>query len=180
MLTITVPETNAYDEKAEQFVTTPETTLVLEHSLVSLSKWESKWEIPFLGPAEKTDSQMVDYIRFMNLTPDVPPEIFNVLSRANMDAMSDYIKAKMTATWFPETPNRPGAKEVITAEIIYHWMIALNVPFECQSWHLNRLLTLIKVCNDKNAPKKKMSRADQIAERNALNEARKAHLNTHG
>jgi hypothetical protein len=185
VLTITVPQLQSYDEVNEMFLSSgPDTELQLEHSLISLSKWEQKWEKPFLSDAEKTDEQTLDYIRIMTLTPGVAPEVYQRLSQDNMDTISDYIGAKMTATWFTETPNsKPKKKDVITAEIIYWMMISLQIPFEAQTWHLNSLTTLIRVINEKNIPEKdrpKLSPAEEYAQRNALNEQRKAEMGTRG
>lgn len=181
MLSITVPGTEFYNSQTEEFITQGEYTITLEHSLVSLSKWEQKFEKPFLGPDQKTTEETFGYIEAMNLTPNIPSEVFYRLSNENIKTVNDYIEQKMTATWFNEPKGKSSAnREIITAEIIYYWLVALNIPFETQEWHLNRLLTLIKVCNNKNAPEKKMSR-QEIAERNrALNEERLARFNTTG
>lgn len=180
MLKITVPATEYFDESTNEFVKANAVELELEHSLVSLSKWESQWEIPFLGDEAKTTQQTLDYIQAMTLTEDVDPEVYTRLTEANVQQISDYIDAKMTATWFTDKPSGRGRKEIITSELIYYWMISSNIPFECQFWHLNRLVTLIKVCSQKNAPEKKMSRSEMLAQRRAVNEQRKAQMKTSG
>jgi hypothetical protein len=180
MLEIKIPATEQWDELKQEFVYTKEQTLRLEHSLVSLSKWESKWCKPFLSKQDKTNEEIIDYIKCMNTTQNVDPNIFRCLSNDNMLSIKQYIEAPMTATTFAKDTNKKPNREIVTSELIYYWMIALNIPFECQKWHLNRLLTLIQVCNIKNQPPKKMSKKDIMSRNAALNAARRQQLNTKG
>lgn len=180
MLTIIIPGIELYDETHEEFVEKPPITLELEHSLVSLSKWESIYEKPFLTDSEKTPQEILTYIQVMVLSPDFSPEVLNRLTQENLNEINRYIDAKMTATWFSNTQNQPRSREIITAELIYYWMISLNIPIEFQYWHLNRLFTLIKIFNIKNTPPKKMRQSELMARNRQLNEQRKAALNTRG
>ena len=180
MLQITIPAVELWDERKQEFVTTKEQTLQLEHSLVSISKWESKWCKPFLSKQEKTFEETLDYIKCMTITPNVDPEVYNYLTNKNIEEINNYINAPMTATYFSDDKTVKPSREQITAELIYYWMIALNIPFECQNWHLNRLLTLIKVCNIKNQPPKKISKKEIMRRNAALNAARRKQLNTKG
>ena len=180
MLKITIPAVEMFDEKTQTFTTTNEQTLQLEHSLVSLSKWESKWCKPFLSNKEKTLEETLDYIQCMTITQNVKPDTYRCLSRSNIEEINKYIEAPMTATTFSGDTQKGRNKETITSELIYYWMISLNIPMECQKWHINRLLTLIRVCNIKNAPPKKMGRTETINHYAALNAARRKQFNTKG
>ena len=180
MLEITIPEVEQWDEVNQEFITSKEQVLRLEHSLVSLSKWESKWNKPFLDKKEKTREETIDYIKCMTLTQNVDPNTYNLLTKENIIEINKYISSPMTATTFSEDPNKKSSREIITSEIIYYWMISLNIPFECQKWHLNRLLTLIKVCSIKQQPPKKMSKRDVMSRNAALNAARRKQLNSKG
>lgn len=179
MLKIIVPGVEMFDEATQEFVTVGDVSLELEHSLVSLSKWESFYEKPFLGQ-EKSTEEVISYIKFMTLTPDIPEETFNKLSESNLSNIQEYLDAKMTATWFSDSPGSPKSRDIITAELIYYWMIVFQIPFECENWHINRLFTLIRVCNIKQAKPKKMSRSEIAARNKELNDRRRAQLGTTG
>ena len=179
MLNIIIPGVELFDETTNEFIYLKEQSLDLEHSLVSISKWESKWCKPFLNGNNKTPEEIIDYVRCMILNDDVDPEIYNRLSERNFKDINNYIEAPMTATTF-RNERSSGNREIITSELIYYWMVSFNIPFECQTWHLNRLLTLVRVCNVKNNPPKKMSRQEVMARNRELNKQRKNALNTHG
>jgi hypothetical protein len=182
MLTITIPGEEFWDDEKERFFTVNDTTLEMEHSLVSLSKWEAKWEKPFLGSGEKTPEQILDYIKFMTLTPNIPPEVFLKLQTHHYEQINAYIDAKMSATWFNESIAKPGPKrrEVITAEIIYYWMDSFGIDLEWENRHLSRLFTMIKVHNEKNQPEKKVDKKAIMERNRRLNEERLAKLGTSG
>ena len=180
MLQIIIPSVELWDERNQVFLRTKETKLQLEHSLVSLSKWEAKWNKPFLTNKKKTYKETIDYIRCMTMTQNVKPEIYNLLTESNISDIEEYINAPMTATTFSEEENKKKNRDVITAEIIYWWMISLNIPIEFQKWHLNRLLTLIRVCNIKNRPPKKMNKREVFRRNSELNKARRRQLNSKG
>lgn len=169
-----------WDEKKEEFVEPKTVTLQLEHSLVSLSKWESKWCKPFLSNPNMTGEESLDYIKCMTITKNVNPEVYDHLTKENVDAVIAYINAPMTATTFSDDRKNRANKEIVTAELIYYWMVAYNIPFECQKWHLNRLLTLVRVCGIKNSPPKKRTKNEIMRNNAALNAARRARMHSKG
>ena len=174
MLQIVIPEREYFDSEKEEFVYIKELKLTLEHSLISISKWESKWKKPFLDDrTEKTAEESADYIRCMSIGKEIDPLTLQWIPPETYKQINAYIADSMTATWFNETQKKPGSSQVVTSELIYYWMIAYHVPSEYEKWHLNRLLTLIKICEIKNAPPKKMKRRDIYSRNAALNAARK-------
>lgn len=181
MLRIIVPATEYWDEQKEEFIQKREQTLQLEHSLVSISKWESKWNKPFLSKDEKTHEETIDYIRCMTLNQNIDPEVYTRLTSENIEQINAYIEAPMTATTFREDKSKKkNDRKITTSELIYWWMISYNIPPEYQKWHLSRLLTLIRICEDKAQPPKKRSPKEIMAENAAINEARKKEWNTKG
>lgn len=180
MLKITIPGAELFDERTQEFVTTEDITLELEHSLVSLSKWESRFEKPYLTQDEKSDEEVFGYVEAMILTPDFPSDVISRMTQENLEDITAYMDSKMTATWFNEIHPEARSRETITSELIYYWMISFQIPFEAENWHLNRLFTLIKVCNTKNSKPKKMSRAEMAARRRELNAKRRAQANSKG
>lgn len=177
---VIIPAMELYDPVQNLFYNTKGGKFVIEHSLVSLSKWESKWHIPFLSDKPKTLEQSIDYIRCMTITQNVDPNLYNQINQEVMNDISSYIEDPMTATWFSTKDEKKINKEVITAELIYYWMIAFNIPMECQKWHLNRLLTLIRVCDIKSQPAKKMGRNATLNSYRNLNELRRKRMGTRG
>ena len=181
MLTIVVPETEEFDPRTGTFTIYKKEVLSLEHSLVSISKWESKWKKPFLSEEEKTPEESMDYIRCMTVSPaNVDPAVYQHLPISAVKKINDYITDPMTATTIREEPGARRNREIITSELIYYWMVALQIPFECQKWHLSRLMTLIRICNIKNEPEKKMSRSEIYRQNSALNAARRKMHGTKG
>lgn len=184
-LKIEVRGSELFDEETERFIEVKPTVLNLEHSLIAISKWESKYHIPFLGQTEKTPEQLEYYFRCMTINQNVDPNVYKGLTASQQKEIVDYIHDPMTATWFGDD-KKPGLgkgkkkPEVITSELIYYWMVAHNIPSEYEKWHLNRLLTLIQVCNSYNQPPKKMSRNEIVRNNDALNAARRAAMKTRG
>lgn len=183
MLKVRIPDQELFDEGTQTFIHIKATDLQLEHSLISLAKWESKWHTPFLGKEDKTEDQIIDYIRCMTLTQHVDQTVYQYLPASVLKEIFDYIDDPMTATWFNKEEEKKfgiGKKEIITAEIVYYWMVTLGVPVQFEKWHLNRLLTLIRVINVKNAPQKKMKQKDILANNRKLNAARRARNKSKG
>lgn len=182
MLRITIPAIEGWDEEKEEFVSLSEdVTLEMEHSLVSLSKWEAKYNKIFLDDTyKKTFEETMDYIRFMTVN-EVDPEVYKYLTNEHIKKIEDYISAPMTATKIYDATKTPGGnKEKVSSELIYYWMIAANIPFECERWHLNRLITLIRICEIKNRPPKKMSKREIMRQNAKLNAERRRKYNTKG
>ena len=177
MLVIDIPKTEIWDSSLQEFITLPECSLSLEHSLISVSLWESKWHKPFLSKKEKTEDEIFDYIRCMTVN-SVDENVYLCLSQEMVNQINKYIEDSMTATTIND--KRSPSREIVTAEIIYYWMVALQIPFECQKWHLNRLLTLIDVCSIKNQPPTKMSQKAILARNASLNAARRRALHSKG
>ena len=182
MIRILLPEKELYDEVNNKFVYLPSRDLILEHSLVSISKWESKWHKSFLNTDDKSFDEVMDYIKCMCVEELEDENDLYRLSEENVSDINAYIQDSMTATTFSDFSDNKNTKsrEIITSEIIYYWMIANNIPFECQYWHLNKLLTLIKVCSIKNSPEKKMSTSEILSRNKALNAARRKKMNSKG
>jgi hypothetical protein len=176
MLEIDVALEESYDEEAQKFVVSKSYRVKLEHSLVSASKWESLWKEAFLGKKDKTPQQTLSYVKFMILNDELPPDVFLKLVQNHLDEIKQYITDEMTATKLRTDPNASQARETITTELIYYWMISLSIPVEFQHWHLNRLITLIRTVNLKNTPAQNMT----PAERRALNRQRLVKYGTRG
>lgn len=178
-LKISVNGIEEWDEAKEEFVSANPRELYLEHSLVSISKWEAKWKKPFLDTVEKTDEELRDYVRCMSLKEDDEDD-YSDLPNAVIAQIGEYIRDPMTATWITSNNRAGGRREIVTSELIYYWMVAFNIPSEYQYWHLNRLMMLIQICNEKNKPPKKMSKGDIMSRNRELNAARRARLKSKG
>ena len=182
-LTITIPAAEYWDQLTEEFIGVEKTTITLEHSLASVSKWESKWKKSFLSADELSEEEFGNYVKCMTLEQDLPDIVYRGLTRSNLMKIEDYMKDSMTATWFKDkegTSKKGPVGKIITAEIIYYYMVELGIPFECQYWHLNKLLALIHVCSEKNTPGRKMSKREVLSQYASVNAARRAKLGTKG
>ena len=181
MLQIRVPGKESWNEKTEEFVYGPDTIISLEHSLISISKWESKWHKPFLSNKKPSNDELFDYIKCMTITPNIDEEVYSRLTSENVDKILKYINDPMTATTITERgTGRHRSSEIVTSELIYYWMVAMQIPFECQKWHINRLMMLIRICGIKNQPDKKMSKRSTMQQNAALNAARRQKLHSRG
>ena len=180
MLTIHVLGTEYFDERSQTFTYVDETDLQLEHSLLSVYTWESKWHKPFLSKEPHTSEQTLDYIRSMTLNGPKADSVYTSLTISQQQEIQDYISNAMTATTFSNHQNSPPSREIITSELIYYWMTEHRIPFSCETWHLNRLLTLIRVCNVKKTPPKKMSKREIMQRNRSLNAARRQQMGTSG
>lgn len=180
MLRITIQGEEFFNDETQEFSTVNDFVLELEHSLFSLSKWESKFQKPFLSRDTKTQEEIFAYVEAMILSPVYPPEIWSRFDQSNLNEINEYIDSKQSATTFSSTPDRKGRGDVVTSELIYYWMVSFNIPFECQFWHLNRLFALIRICNLKNGKQKKMTRGEIAARNRELNAQRRAQLGTRG
>ena len=187
MLTITIPGGEFYDEETERFFESKGKTIVIEHSLVSISKWESKWKKPFIDTLSKWSKdpnsiameEVLDYIRCMTLTQNVDPNVYRTIPAQTINDIFAYMNDPMTATWFRnEEHNKKG--EVVTSELVYYWMTALNIPFECKKWHFNRLMVLIRIASEKNQPPKKMNKNNILKQNRSLNAQRRARMRSRG
>lgn len=179
MLQINLPEIRFFDERTEEFVFAGPVTLKLEHSLISLHKWESKWHKSYLHAENLTSEEILDYIRCMSLDPNLDIKVLERLTRANLKQIEEYIQNPMTATTF-NIRERKSDKTILTAEVLYYYMINFGIPFECAKWHLNQLFALIQVCSLKSAPSKKVDKKEAAATRAALNRARRARTGSKG
>lgn len=181
MLQLKIPDAELFDERQAKFIQVKGATLSLEHSLVSISKWESKYKKPFLLRDEKTIDETLDYIKFMTITQNVDPLVYKMLTPEHIQQVKNYIDDPMTATTIHKKEGQGSSRSIITSEVIYYYMTAYQIPFDpCQKWHLNRLMMLIKVCDEKNSPKKKMSKRDAASRYSNINAARKAKHHTRG
>lgn len=174
MLIIECQPNTLWNEQTEEFIETPKCTLKLEHSLLSISKWESIHHKPFLSTAQKTWEETISYIECMTINRDVPKPVYLALTNDDIDSINDYIADSHTATTIKNQNGKGHSREIITSELIYYWMVAQGIPFECEKWNLNRLMMLIDICAIKSTPDKKMSKQSIMAQNRALNKARQA------
>lgn len=179
MLKLNINPVEIYDELIDEFIVKPGLSLILEHSLYTISKWESRWMKPFLGKNEKTDDELLDYIICMDVTETLTLDAVQRIHQTDLVRIMTYINSSMTATTF-STVDNGKSNELITSELMYYWMIALQIPLDCEHWHVNRLMTLIKICNIKNSPNKKQNAQTMLANQRELNKQRRMQNNSTG
>lgn len=180
MLSIIVPGKEHFNEETQEFETRGDVVLHLEHSLASLSKWESIWEEPFLSNGQRTTEQLISYVECMCVCAVSSSEVFSRLTEENVESINAYLDSKQSATRITEIKNQAPSREVVTSELIYYWMVSYRIPFECDQWNLNRLFTLIRICGIKNTKQKPMSKAALAARNRELNAQRRQQLGTNG
>lgn len=180
MIKVVVPDMEYYDERTETFENVKGCVLKLEHSLISISKWEAKWKKPYLVNEQRTNDEFLDYVRCMTINHVEDKRVYRYISYVDMNRIKEYIADPMTATTFSETIKMPHMRERVTSELIYYWMIYNNIPFEAEKWHISRLLTLIRICSIKGQQPKKMSQREQMNYNSSLNKARRAKYHTKG
>lgn len=179
MLIIEVPANELFNEATEEFINTKKQVLQLEHSLISISKWESKWHKVFLSKTPKTNEQVIDYVRCMTINANVEPQVYSALTSQNLMDIDRYINDPMSATFFAKEKESPGG-EPMTSELIYYWLVHFQIPWEVEKWHLNRLLNLIRIAKMKTSTKNKRSKRDIMSQNAALNAARREAWGTSG
>ncbi len=182
---IEVKGSEMFDENTGRFIEVKPAVLTLEHSLIAISKWEARFHIPFLREGDKTPEQIEYYIQCMTINQNIDPNTYKGITSDQQKQILAYIKDPMTATWIndggkPAKGRKKGSDQEVTSELIYYWMVSYRIPSEYEKWHLNRLLTLIQICNQYNQPQKKLSKNEIIKNNDALNEARRAAMNTRG
>lgn len=153
--------------------------LQFEHSLRSLSKWESKNKIAFLAGREKTPAQMVDYYRCMLLSPE-DPDLVYLLDPSQMEELTNYINENQTASSVPNEGPTQYNPETTTSELVYFWMTALKINWEAQDWHFSRLMMLVQITSYKQQPPKKRNPREVLSDMRRENERRKKLFNTSG
>lgn len=182
MLKLIVPGKEWFNDQTQEFVCLgSDTTLLLEHSLLSISKWEAKWKKSFFDkPESRTAEEEIDYVRCMTINQGVDRNIYYNLTADLMKQIHDYINDQQTATTITRHKKGKSSRRIVTSEVMYSWMIRYGIPFECQKWHLSRLMRLIEVCEADNGPAEKMSQAEIMKQNSALNAARRAKHKTKG
>lgn len=182
MLELHLPAEEVFDRKESKIYKLPEITLRLEHSLLTISKWETIWELPFLSEEKKTNDQLHSYVSIM-AGGNLEEETLNRLGQSHYEKLNTYLNAKHSATWFSDPPNQRKSTQTVTSELIYFWMTTYNIPFECENWPFARLMNLIRIASIKNDPdkgKKKRNKSQMLSERAMLNQKRREELGTTG